>query len=185
MCSGKQEIVLAWLPRTQKVHGFRDPFFRLLCWHLFAGVRQLFRKWTHRREVHIYALSTCLSTRWVEDGFASDHANPFLSLCRCPMEPTCHACGSTAHSKRDCPNTEKMCDLCGRVFLCYLFHECGCGRSGCGRALTISLSCRSVISRSSAVLPLAAVAITVAEAEVEAVNAILVEASGIVSAHVL
>mmetsp|Transcript_68140 Transcript_68140/g.110562 ORF Transcript_68140/g.110562 Transcript_68140/m.110562 type:complete len:196 (+) Transcript_68140:3-590(+) len=34
---------------------------------------------------------------------------------RCPMEPTCHACGSTAHSKRDCPNTEKMCDLCGRI----------------------------------------------------------------------
>ena len=88
----------------------------------------------------MYALSTCLSTRWVEDGFASDHANPFVSLCRCPMEPTCHACGSTAHSKRDCPNTEKMCDLCGRVILCFLFHECllaAVGRSGCGRALTV------------------------------------------------
>ena len=34
---------------------------------------------------------------------------------RCPMEPTCHACGSTAHGKRDCPNKNKSCDLCGKV----------------------------------------------------------------------
>lgn len=33
----------------------------------------------------------------------------------CPMERSCHACGSYAHSKKDCPNTNKLCDLCGRV----------------------------------------------------------------------
>eukprot|EP00802_Teleaulax_amphioxeia_P015658 Tamp_15752.p3 GENE.Tamp_15752~~Tamp_15752.p3 ORF type:complete len:173 (-),score=25.21 Tamp_15752:284-802(-) len=45
--------------------------------------------------------------------FPSSRAGHLAS--RCPMERTCHACGSTAHAKRDCPNKAKMCDLCGRI----------------------------------------------------------------------
>eukprot|EP00802_Teleaulax_amphioxeia_P028292 Tamp_29933.p2 GENE.Tamp_29933~~Tamp_29933.p2 ORF type:complete len:211 (+),score=57.08 Tamp_29933:25-633(+) len=34
---------------------------------------------------------------------------------RCPAPATCHACGSDQHVKRDCPNTNKQCDLCGKI----------------------------------------------------------------------